>query len=233
MNRGDVLVNRDDNKKGGEEEVEIPVVHDLKENELCEEGESFEVEEEADVDLDRLIKEVEEEKDKKVSKKEKKSKINQLKDELAEKEKEVKSNYDRLLRFQAEFENYKKRVSREKTGFLKFANENLLKELLPVIDNLERAIQHCEGTHDFQDLSKGVELVLKQLHTILEKQGLTAVTAVGEEFDPCKHEAMMQVESDEHKENTVVEEFQKGYFLNDRILRPAMVSVAKKSAKEE
>jgi molecular chaperone GrpE len=117
-------------------------------------------------------------------------------------------------------------VDREKSSLVKYGNEELIKAILPVIDNLERALDHPMGENP-DGLLEGIEITHKQLLQVLEKFGLTRIAPEGEPFDPSKHEAMMQVESTDHEPNTVVSEFQRGYFLNDRLLRPAMVSVAR------
>jgi molecular chaperone GrpE len=152
--------------------------------------------------------------------------IKVLKAQLDEKTKGAEENYDRFLRAQAELENYKKRVEREKGSLVRYGNEELIKAILPVIDNLERALNHPAGDNP-DGLVEGIKITLNQLLQVLEKFGVSSIAAVGEPFDPSKHEAMMQVESTEHEPNTVVSEFQKGYVLNDRLLRPAMVSVAR------
>ncbi|MBI4620685.1 MAG: nucleotide exchange factor GrpE [Desulfobacterales bacterium] len=151
----------------------------------------------------------------------------ELKKQLQAREKEATENFDRLLRTQAEFENYKKRMERERTDTIKFCNGNLIMDMLPIVDNLEMALQHGENSspNNSQPLVEGVEMVLNQLMKSLEKFGVTSFSSVGEKFDPNRHEAMMQVESDEHEANFVISEFQKGYFLNDRLLRPAKVTV--------
>jgi molecular chaperone GrpE len=158
--------------------------------------------------------------------------IEMLKAQMEEQAKQAEENYDRLLRAQAELENYKKRVEREKSSLVKFGNEELIKAILPVVDNLERALDHPPG-ENLDRLLEGVKITYNQLFQVLEKFGLTPIAAVGEPFDPGKHEAMMQVESADHEPNTVVSELQKGYFLNDRLLRPAMVSVARAPGQEE
>ena len=150
-----------------------------------------------------------------------------LKAQLEEKTKETKENYDRFLRAQAELENYKKRVEREKSSLVKYGNEELIKAILPVIDNLERALDHPQGG-DPDGFMEGIKITLSQLLQVLEKFGVSPIPATGEPFDPSKHEAMMQVESADHEPNTVVSELQRGYFLNDRLIRPAMVSVARR-----
>ena len=161
-----------------------------------------------------------------------KQEIELLKAQVEEKTKLAGENYDQFLRAQAELENYKKRVEREKSSLVKYGNEELIKAILPVIDNLERALNHPQGENP-DGLTEGIEITLNQLLQVLEKFGVTPVASVGEPFDPSKHEAMMQVESADHEPNTVVSELQKGYFLNDRLLRPAMVSVAQPPRERE
>ena len=158
--------------------------------------------------------------------------IEELKKKLEEKEKEAKENYDRLLRTAADFENYKKRAAREKEDWTKFANEDLIRAILPFIDNLERAVNHAQKIADTGVLVEGVQLTLQQLLQALNKFGLSSFESVGKPFDPAMHEAMLVVETDKHEPNQVVEEFQKGYLLNDRLLRPATVSVSKLPEKE-
>ena len=158
--------------------------------------------------------------------------IEMLKAQVEEKTKLAEENYDRFLRAQAELENYKKRVEREKSSLVKYGNEDLIKAILPVIDNLERALDHPPGENP-DGLVEGVTITLNQLLQELEKFGVTPVASVGEPFDPSKHEAMMRVESADHEPNTVVSELQRGYFLNDRLLRPAMVSVAQPPRQKE
>jgi len=150
-----------------------------------------------------------------------------LREQLQAKEKEANENYDRYLRQVAELENFRKRANREKQEAIRFANEALVKDLLPVVDNLERAIAHAKGGGNGKPLVEGVEMVLRGFLDILGKHGVMPIAAVGERFDPEKHEAMAQVESGIYEPNTVVEEHHKGYLLRDRLLRPALVSVAK------
>ena len=150
-----------------------------------------------------------------------------LRGQLQAKEKESNENYDRYLRQVAELENFRKRANREKQEAIRFANEALVKDLLPVVDNLERAIAHARGGGNGKPLVEGVEMVLKGFFDALGKHGVVPIAAVGERFDPEKHEAMTQIESGAYEPNTVVEEHHKGYLLRDRLLRPALVSVAK------
>lgn len=153
--------------------------------------------------------------------------LDNLRQKLAAKEQEAKDNYDRYVRQVAEAENFKKRNARERDDAIRFANEMLLKDLLPVIDNLERAIAHAASGENGKPLVEGVEMVLKAFLDVLSKFGVSQINAVGQPFDPSKHEAIAQVVSDVHEPNVVVEELHKGYMLRDRLLRAALVSVAK------
>jgi molecular chaperone GrpE len=141
---------------------------------------------------------------------------------------------DRLLRLAAETDNYKKRSEREKNEFLKRANERLLKDLLPVMDNLERAMEHAveEGGAE-EGMIKGLELTGHELWKVMEKHGVERIEALGEPFDPEFHEAMMQQEDPDVDENTVIGVLQRGYLLHGRLLRPAMVIVSKRPAGQE
>jgi molecular chaperone GrpE len=150
-----------------------------------------------------------------------------LRRQLEAKELEAKENHDRLLRQAAELENYKKRMAREKADSIRYANESLVKDLLPVLDNLERALEHAKGGGNGKPLLEGIDMVLKSFLESLAKHGVSQISAVGETFDPNKHEAIAQVASREHRPNTVVQEHDKGYYLLDRLLRPARVIVAK------
>lgn len=161
------------------------------------------------------------------------SELAQLRQQFEAKDKEAKDNYDRFVRQVAESENFKKRVARDKEDAIRFANEALVRDLLPVVDNLERAISHAQSGGDGKPLVEGVEMVLKGLSDVLAKHGVVPVSAIGQPFDPAKHEAMAQVESVDQDPNTVVEEFHKGYLLRDRLLRPALVSVAKAPISKE
>jgi molecular chaperone GrpE len=153
--------------------------------------------------------------------------LEELREKLDAKEKEVKEHYERYLRQVAELDNFKKRINREKEDAIRYANENLIKDILPVIDNLERAIAHAQGGGNGKPLIEGVEMVLRGLLDVFGKHGVVQVPAVGEVFDPGKHEAMAQVESSQYEPNTVVDEHHRGYLLRDRLLRPALVTVAK------
>lgn len=146
--------------------------------------------------------------------------------ELKEKAKLKDEYYERVLRVQAEFENYKKRLDKDKAEFLNFANQALIYELLNIIDNFERAVDAADKTDDHKLLHQGVEMILKDLHDLLKEKGLAKIESVGKPFDPAKHEAISQVESDEYPDRTVVEELQTGYTINGRLLRPAKVKVS-------
>lgn len=150
--------------------------------------------------------------------------------ELESAKQEAKDNYDRLLRISAEFENYKKRTAREVEGFKKFANESLIKELLPVADNLERAIESSVSEENTAGITEGVQMTLKEIFKIFEKFAVSPIESVGKPFDPAFHEAVFQELSEEFPENTVLREFHKGYMIYDRLLRPAMVVVSKTKA---
>lgn len=135
--------------------------------------------------------------------------------------------YDNLLRRQAEFENYRKRVERERAELYQHGRDDVLLQFLPVVDNFERALTSLETSEgDAEALRHGVELIHKQFKDALSKFGLEAVEAVGQTFDPHVHEAVTTEATDKHKENTVIQEFQRGYRIGDRLLRPAKVKVA-------
>jgi len=157
-----------------------------------------------------------------------------LEAQLAAKEQEAKENYDRLLRVSAEFDNYKKRTSRELEEFRKFANQSLIKELLSVVDNLELAMDSTNGHQTIdQGLLQGLEMTHKEILKVFEKFNVKPIEAKGQVFDPNFHEAVMQEETDEVEANTIVNELQKGYLINDRLLRPSMVVVARSRANKD
>ncbi|MCY4131399.1 MAG: nucleotide exchange factor GrpE [Nitrospira sp.] len=150
-----------------------------------------------------------------------------LTDQLLEKDEELHALNDKYLRLAAEFDNYKRRVQRDQQDTIRFANEKLFKNLLPTLDNLERALQSGREQDRIEGLLEGVDLTYKHFLDTLQKMGIKQVSSVGEVFDPAKHQAVGQVESTTIPENVIVDEYQKGYFVHDRILRPAMVTVAK------
>jgi len=150
--------------------------------------------------------------------------VKELEEALAAKGMESAANWDRFLRERADLENYRKRVQKEKEEILKYGNESFILEMLPAVDNLERAISHAE---EDSAVIEGVKLTLSMLLATLKKFGVTPLeSAPGTPFDPAQHQAMAQVESADQEPGTVVSEFQKGYTLNERLLRPAMVTVA-------
>ncbi|RAR43983.1 nucleotide exchange factor GrpE [Paenibacillus sp. MDMC362] len=146
--------------------------------------------------------------------------------ELEKLQAEVLEHQQRTLRVQADFDNFRRRTQKEKEDLGKYASSKLITELLPVIDNFERALQASEENPEFESFSKGVSMIFRQLESVLATEGLTAMKSVGEPFNPEYHQAIMQVESDEYEEGIVVEEVQKGYMLKDKVLRPAMVKVS-------
>jgi molecular chaperone GrpE len=153
-------------------------------------------------------------------------KVVKLEGDLESAKTQVAEYYARLQRLQAEFDNYRKRTIKEKEDISKYASERLVGAILPVLDNFERAIDSAQTSHDVAAYAQGVEMIFRQLHDVLAKEGLAAIEAVGQAFDPNIHEAILSVESEEYSENTVVEEVQKGYYLKDRVLRPSMVKVS-------
>ncbi len=140
---------------------------------------------------------------------------------------EAEEQHDQLLRTVAEFDNSRKRAEREKEESLKYALESFVKELIPTVDSIERAIQSTTESEDFGALAEGVEMIYKGILSTLEKRGVIPIDAVNEPFDPMQHEAVMHVESEDVPENHVIEEWQKGYLLHNRVIRPSMVSVSK------
>ncbi len=155
------------------------------------------------------------------------STISTLQAGLKEKTTEVESLNDRLLRLHAEFENYKKRAIRERGEFTRFANEGLLLELLPVVDSLEHAAATTRSGIDAQAVVEGLDVIRRLFQTTLEKAGVKPIEALGHEFDPNVHQAVAQVETTDDRDNIAVEEIRKGYLLEGRLLRPAMVKVSK------
>jgi molecular chaperone GrpE len=145
---------------------------------------------------------------------------------------EVQEMNNKYLRLYAEFENYKKRVNRDKEEIIKYSNENLLYDLLPFIDHLDLALKHASNDVS-SGLVQGVEITLKELRKTLEKFGLTEIAAEGKPFDPMVHHAMSQVKRKDIEENIVVEDFRKGYMLKDKVLRPSLVAVSAKPKDSE
>ena len=154
--------------------------------------------------------------------------VKDLEAKLEAKEKEAGETYDRLLRVSAEFDNYKKRSSREMEEFRKFANQSLIKEMLSVVDNLELAMNSTNGHKAIdKDLLQGLEMTHREILKVFEKFNVKPIDAKGQPFDPTFHEAVMQEETNDCAKNTVINEMQRGYMIHDRLLRPSMVVVAK------
>jgi len=139
-------------------------------------------------------------------------------------------NLDLYIRSQAEIDNLKKRYQKERQDLVKFANESLIKQLLPVVDNLEKAITHSQDEDSIEAIREGIDLTLKGLTDILQKAGVKTVEAVGEQFDPNFHEAVSEMADDGVEPGSVIKDLQKGYILNQRLIRPSMVIVSKKTA---
>lgn len=138
----------------------------------------------------------------------------------------AEENNNRYLRTQADFDNFRRRTVKEREELAKYASLKLVEQIVPVLDNFERAILASTDNQDFESFSKGVNMIFRQLSQLLEQEGLQQMNAVGQPFNPEYHQAIMQVEADEHEEGIVVEEVQKGYMLKDKVLRPAMVKVS-------
>jgi molecular chaperone GrpE len=147
-------------------------------------------------------------------------------DPLEAARREAAENRDRWIRSVAELENYKKRTLQERSKLLKYRNEELLRDLLPVLDNMERALAHCEEAGRSDSLTEGVCLVIGMFREILEKYGVKEIKAIGEPFDPHLHEAIARVPGGNQPVNMVVEELEKGYMYQDRLLRPAKAVVS-------
>jgi len=127
---------------------------------------------------------------------------------------------------QADFDNYKKRQEKKQKEFIEFANEELINNLLPVLDNLERALDSTKNEKDTKAIKEGINSTLKEFRNILNKEGVKPMQSIGHRFDPYKHEAVMRIDTDKYSEDTVTEEFRKGYYIKSKVLRPAMVKVA-------
>jgi len=155
-------------------------------------------------------------------------------DEVSKLKKSLEDLNERYVRLYAEFENYKKLAAKNREELVKYANEELIKDILTVIDHLELAIQHAteNDSGNAKALIDGVNLTLKELLNVLEKYGLKAIDSLGKPFDPAVHHAMSQIETGDAEENTVVKEFRKGYTLKDKVIRAALVGVAKRPAPE-
>ena len=159
--------------------------------------------------------------------------LKEMEARLESMEQESKDSHDRFLRVSAEFENYKKRAAREMNDFRKFANESFVKAMLPVVDNLDRAIESSsDDDHSIRSVVEGVNMTLKEILKIFEQFRVKPFESLGKTFDPALHQAVMQKETDNHPEKTILNELEKGYMMHDRLLRPAMVVVSKKTDSE-
>jgi molecular chaperone GrpE len=161
-------------------------------------------------------------------KKKKDEVVEELQRALEEKEESLKELNNKYLYLQADFENFKKIKTKEKQDLLKFGNEVLIKELMPVIDNLERAIDHAGNSEDARGIVEGVQITLNEFLKVLERSGVERIDAMGKRFDPNFHEALFQEDREDVEPDTVTSEILKGYTLNGRLLRPSRVSVSKK-----
>ncbi len=158
-----------------------------------------------------------------------------LRARLEAKEKEAAENHDRYLRAMAELDNYKKRAARDKEDAIKYGNEKLIKDILPILDSLDRALHQSSDLsvrNNFEAFQQGLELIHSQILGCLERHGVVKIAAKGEEFDPDRHQALLQVETQEMESNRVVDEYESGYTLHGRLLRPTKVSVSKNIPKE-
>jgi molecular chaperone GrpE len=153
--------------------------------------------------------------------------LDTLSEELDRVQVELEETKDKFLRGLADFDNYRKRVTRERAQLTKCANEDLIKRLLDVVDNIERALDAASESEDFDGFKKGMELIYDHLKGILTKEGLCPIVCLGEPFDPNYHEAVMALEKEGHESDKVVEEVQKGYMLDGRVIRPSKVVVSK------
>lgn len=159
--------------------------------------------------------------------------LRRLKSALEAKTREAEDNYDRFLRSCADLENYRKRCEREKADAIAFANENLITDILPVIDNFDRALEHAQSADALSSLREGVKLTIEQGLAALGRYGLVEIKAEGERFDPVFHHAISHDEGDGVGDDVVVKVLQKGYTLKGRLLRPAMVAVSKRNSEVE
>ncbi|MFQ5444225.1 MAG: nucleotide exchange factor GrpE [Nitrospinales bacterium] len=157
--------------------------------------------------------------------------IQELRKKLDEKNKEVDELRNQFLMYRAETENFKKRLQKEKEDFTRYANEKIIKELISIYDNLERALAAPEG--NAESLKEGVKLISKQFFSLLEKEKVTQISGTGGKFDPAFHEALCHMESEDHEDNTIIEEYSKGYMLNGRVIIPGKVVVSKKPSNNQ
>ena len=153
-----------------------------------------------------------------------------LEKDLLDAKNELTEQKDKFVRLQAETDNFRKRLSREKEEFSQYANERLFKELLPIFDNFERALE--DPSSDIKSFKEGLEMILKQFSSFLEKEKVEPIEAIGKKFDPMIHEVLTSEESSENEENTIISQFVKGYTINNRVIRPSQVVISKKPSVE-
>jgi len=157
--------------------------------------------------------------------------LSELKEAFAQKEKEAQDHYERYLRALAELDNYKKRAARDKADVIKYGKEDVIKDILPFLDSLDRALEHADS-NDAQAFKSGLALIQDQLLCCLKKHGVEKIESVGAAFDPNFHEALMQMDSADHQNNQILSEMEKGYLLNGRLIRPSRVCVCKKTKED-
>lgn len=153
--------------------------------------------------------------------------IDSLKCNLSEKTEQAEEYLDHLQRMKAEFENYKKRIAKDHKNMSEYAKQDLILKILDIVDNFDRAVSHTDELDDFKTFLKGILMIQNQLHDLLSSEGVKAIDAVGNPFDPTKHEAVICVATDEHPDNIVIDELKKGYMIKERVIRPSMVKVSK------
>ncbi|MEG6569031.1 nucleotide exchange factor GrpE [Thermoanaerobacterium thermosaccharolyticum] len=154
--------------------------------------------------------------------------IEELKNKLKQKEEEANEYLEMAQRLKAEFENYRRRTEKEKADLIEYGKEQVILDILPVIDNFERALEtQYDDNGENASFKEGINLIYRQFKGILEKMGVKEIESLGQMFDPYKHHAVMQEEAEGKKENEIIEVFQKGYMFNNKVIRPSMVKVAK------
>jgi len=147
-------------------------------------------------------------------------------DALEKAEREAAENYDKFVRISAEFENYKKRSVKERADLARYGNERLIEGILPIMDSMERALEHVSNSHDLDAFVEGLKLIHEKLYITLGKNGVEKIETADKDFDPNFHEAMLQIDTDEYDaDNKIADVFETGYLLNGRLLRPAKVSI--------
>ncbi|MDD2619312.1 MAG: nucleotide exchange factor GrpE [Syntrophomonadaceae bacterium] len=152
--------------------------------------------------------------------------MSSLRQELDKIKQEAQKNYDLYLRTLAEMNNIKKRAAREREEYIRFATLPMIKKILPVLDDLDRALSSSHQKQDYEILSKGVEMIARSLHEAIKQEGVVAIDALHQPFDPQYHQPLTVEGSSEHPENTVIEEFQKGYTMHGRVIQPSLVKVS-------